>query len=50
MLRGVNAVQERLQEHLRERAACSRAALFWSMYGTGIPACTVIQEYVAALC
>ncbi len=35
MLRGVNAVQERLQEHLRERAACSRAALFcWSMYGT----------------
>ena len=35
MLRGVNAVQERLQEHLRERAACSRAALFWSMYGTG---------------
>ena len=40
MLRGVNAVQERLQEHLRERAACSRAALFWSMYGT-IPHCTV---------
>ena len=35
MLRGVNAAQERLQEHLRERAACSRAALFWSMYGTG---------------
>ena len=30
MLRGVNAVQERLQEHLRERAACSRAALLCS--------------------
>ena len=28
MVRGVNAAQEHLQEHLRERAACSQAALF----------------------
>ena len=43
MLRGVNAVQERLQEHLRERAACSRAALFWStaVCTVPVPYCTV---------
>ena len=37
MVRGVNAVQEHLQEHLRERAACSQAALFQRVYRGTVP-------------